>query len=155
VVAGSKARRAPQKRADYLLQYTRDFTIAVVEAKADYKTPGTGLQQAKDYAEILGLKFAYATNGRGIVEHDYLSGRERQLAAFPSPGDLWGRLRDGRGLDRNTAERLLTPSHHLSGRSPRYYQEIATFASAVTLLARHSSMGKASPCSSHRRSTLS
>lgn len=107
------------------MQYTRDFTIAVVEAKAEYKTPGTGLQQAKDYAEILGLKFAYATNGRGIVEHDYLTGRERELAAFPSPEDLWDRLREGRGLDRETAQRLLTPSHHLSGRSPRYYQEIA------------------------------
>ena len=67
MVAGTKARRGPQKRADYLLQYTRDFTLAVVEAKAAYKSPGTGLQQAKDYAEILGLKFAYATNGEGIV----------------------------------------------------------------------------------------
>ena len=79
VVAGTKARRGPQKRADYLLQYTRDFTIAVVEAKAAYKSPGTGLQQAKDYAEILGLKFAYATNGQGIVEFDYLTGLEREL----------------------------------------------------------------------------
>ena len=66
VVAGSKVSRRPQKRADYLLRYTRDFSIAVVEAKPDYKTPGEGLQQAKDYAEILGLKFAYSTNGHGI-----------------------------------------------------------------------------------------
>lgn len=56
LIAGSKARRGPQKRADYLLQYTRDFPIAVVEAKTEYKTPGTGLQQAKDYAEILDLR---------------------------------------------------------------------------------------------------
>jgi len=27
----------------------------VVEAKPEYKTPGEGLQQAKGYAEILGL----------------------------------------------------------------------------------------------------
>jgi type I restriction enzyme R subunit len=40
----------------------------VVEAKADYKSPGTGMQQAKDHAKILGLKFAYATNGEGIIE---------------------------------------------------------------------------------------
>ena len=93
MVAGTKARRGPQKRADYLLQYTRDFTIAVVEAKAAYKTPGTGLQQAKDYAEILGLKFAYATNGKGIVEFDYLTGLERELDSFPTPEELWNRLR--------------------------------------------------------------
>ena len=125
VVAGSKARRGPQKRADYLLRYARDLTIAVVEAKAKYKTPGTGLQQAKDYAEILSLKFAYATNGEGIVEHDYLTGQELELDAFPAPEDLWERLRSGQGLDEGAAERLLTPSHHLSGASPRYYQEIA------------------------------
>jgi type I restriction enzyme, R subunit len=125
MMAGTKARRGPQKRADYLLQYTRDFTIAVVEAKAKYKSPGTGLQQAKDYAEVLGLKFAYATNGEGIVEFDYLTGLERELNSFPTPEELWSRLRGGQGLDEEAAERLLTPSHHLSGKSPRYYQEIA------------------------------
>src|SRR4030065_808925 len=66
VVAGSKFSRRPQKRADYLLRYTRDFPIAVIEAKAEYKSPGDGLQQAKDYSETLGLKFAYATNGHEI-----------------------------------------------------------------------------------------
>ncbi len=107
------------------MQYTRDFTIAVVEAKAKYKSPGTGLQQAKDYAEVLGLKFAYATNGEGIVEFDYLTGLEQELDSFPTPEELWNRLRSGQGLDGDLADRLLTPSHHLSGRSPRYYQEIA------------------------------
>ncbi len=37
VVAGSKVSRRPQKRADYLLRYTRDFSIAVVEAKPNTK----------------------------------------------------------------------------------------------------------------------
>jgi type I restriction enzyme R subunit len=34
VVAGVKPTRRPQKRADYLLKYRRDFTLAVVEAKS-------------------------------------------------------------------------------------------------------------------------
>ena len=51
-MSGGKVHRRPQKRADYLLRYTRDFPIAVIEAKAEYLSPGTGLQQAKDYAEI-------------------------------------------------------------------------------------------------------
>jgi len=63
-------RRAP-KRVDYLLRYTRDFPLAVVEAKAAYRSAFDGLQQAKQYAEMLGLKFAYATNGKEIVEFDY------------------------------------------------------------------------------------
>src|ERR1019366_1710240 len=68
---GGKPKRGKQKRADYILRYRPDYPIAIVEAKAAYKSAGDGLQQAKDYAEILGLKFAYATNGREIVEFDY------------------------------------------------------------------------------------
>ena len=44
VVVGSKVRRRSQKRADYLLRYTRDFPIAVIEAKAKHQTAGDGLQ---------------------------------------------------------------------------------------------------------------
>ena len=75
LVVGNKARRRPAKRADYLLRYARDFMLAVVEAKAAYKLPGDGLQQAKDYAEILGVKFAYSTNGHGIVEFDFTTAK--------------------------------------------------------------------------------
>jgi type I restriction enzyme R subunit len=58
--------RKPPKRVDFLLRYTRDFALAVVEAKAHHKTAADGLQQAKTYAEMLDLKFAYATNGNDI-----------------------------------------------------------------------------------------
>lgn len=125
VVAGSKIRRKPQKRADYLLRYSRDFALAVVEAKAAYKNAADGLQQAKEYAEMLGLKFAYATNGQGIIEHDFISGREAELEAFPSPGDLWSRLSRQEGISDEIAARLLTPYYHQPGRTPRYYQDIA------------------------------
>jgi len=125
VVVGSKYSRRPQKRADYLLRYRRDFPIAVVEAKAAYKNPGDGLQQAKEYAEILGLKFAYSTNGHGIVEHDFIDGRDNERAEFPSPDKLWKHLRDAESISTATSQLLLTPYYHLSGKSPRYYQEIA------------------------------
>ncbi len=124
-VVGSKARRQPQKRADYLLRYTRDLTIAVVEAKAAYKSPGDGLQQAKEYATILGLRFAYSTNGHGIVEFDFVTGLERELQEFPSPADLWTRVREGQKLTDVAAERILTPGYSVLGKTTRYYQEIA------------------------------
>jgi len=125
IVAGQRSRRRPGKRADYILRYRPDYAIAVVEAKPTYATPGEGLQQAKDYAEILGLKFAYATNGHGIIEFDYTTGLEREIAAFPTPDELWARLTMDQSLSTDAAERLLTPAYHLSGNSPRYYQEIA------------------------------
>lgn len=103
IITKSARQRRKQKRADYLLRYTRDFLLAVVEAKAAYKTPGDGLQQAREYAEILGLKFAYATNGAGIVEFDYTTGRETELSRFPSPQELWERFVSAEGLTDETA----------------------------------------------------
>lgn len=125
VLAGNKVKRRPQKRADYLLRYTRDYLIAVVEAKPDYLSAGDGLQQAKDYAEILGLKFAYATNGKEIIEFDYLTGQEQVLSGFPTPEDLWQRLQSSQAITPDAAQRILSPYYHHSGKSPRYYQEIA------------------------------
>jgi type I restriction enzyme R subunit len=97
----------------------------VVEAKAAYKEPGDGLQQAKEYAQILGLKFAYSTNGRGIVEHDFLSGHETDRTDFPTPDELWQRQRTAEGIADETASRLLTPYYHQAAKPPRYYQGIA------------------------------
>jgi type I restriction enzyme R subunit len=126
VVVGDKARRRPSKRADYLLRYARDFMLAVVEAKAAYKLPGDGLQQAKNYAEVLGLRFAYSTNGHGIIEFDYTTGHERELKAFPTPNELWQRLRSAAKLtDDETANKLLTPANAAINKGQRYYQEIA------------------------------
>jgi len=52
--------RKPPRRVDYLLRFERNFPLAVVEVKSAWKSPGDGLQQAKEYADMLGLKFAYA-----------------------------------------------------------------------------------------------
>jgi type I restriction enzyme R subunit len=135
VPIGNRVFRKPGKRADYLLRYTRDFLIGVVEAKPDYKNPSDGLQQAKEYAEILGLKFAYSTNGHGIVEFDYLTGEERELETFPSPTDLWQRLRkDNKLEDEPTADRLLAPYYHQTGKTARYYQEIAINRTVQSIL---------------------
>ncbi len=125
IVAGSLTHRRAGKRADYILRYHQDMPLAVVEAKATYLTPGQGLQQAKDYAEILGLKFAYATNGHGIIEFDYLTGHEQELTDFPTPSELWARLTGPEKLAPTAQEKILAPFYHLSGKSPRYYQEIA------------------------------
>src|SRR3990172_7986969 len=125
VVTGEKYIRKKQKRADFLLKFRRDFSIAVVEAKSAYKNTGDGLQQAKEYAEILGLKFAYSTNGKGIVEHDFITGKDTDLENFPTPNELWMRFSQSEGIEPEIAERLLSPCNTLPGKIPRYYQEIA------------------------------
>ncbi|MEX2120227.1 MAG: DEAD/DEAH box helicase family protein [Pirellulales bacterium] len=134
VVAGTKVHRKKQKRADFLLRFTRDLTLAVVEAKSCDRPAGDGLQQAKDYADVLGLKFAYATNGTEIVEFDFFTGLERVLSDFPTPEQLWSRYQAGHGLAHKAALGLLTQSYHLGGKTPRYYQEIAINRSVQAIL---------------------
>lgn len=118
--------RKPPKRVDYLLRYRRDFPLAVVEAKAAYKHAADGLQQAKQYAEMLGLKYAFATNGHEIIEFDYGTGLEVTRAGYPTPDELWQRYRASSGIeDQQVADRLLTPFNHEVGKGERYYAQIA------------------------------
>lgn len=118
--------RKPPRRVDYLLRYRRDFPLAVVEAKAAYKQAADGVQQAKQYAEMLGLKFAYATNGHEVIEFDYCSGLETARTDYPTPDELWQRYRAAAGIkDQQVADRLLTPFNHEVGKGERYYAQIA------------------------------
>jgi type I restriction enzyme, R subunit len=133
-VVGGKIIRGKPKRSDYLLRYRPDFPIAVVEAKADYKTPGAGLSQAKEYAEILDLKFAYSTNGKGIVEFDYTTGIERSVDFFPTGDELWTRLIGAAPLPTPAVERVLAPFYHDVERPPRYYQQIAVNRAIDTIM---------------------
>jgi type I restriction enzyme, R subunit len=125
IVTGGRVRRGKQKRADYLLYYRRDYPLAVVEAK-DLGLPAeTGVQQAREYAEILGLKFAYATNGQRIIEIDYTNGTEREVGRFATPADLWRRLTLASALPDPATPHLIEPFNLVSGKVPRYYQQIA------------------------------
>jgi type I restriction enzyme, R subunit len=122
VPVGKSFIRRPSKRVDYLLRYRRDFSLAVVEAKPEYKTAADGLQQSKEYAEMLGLKFASASNGPDIIEFDYFTGLEKWLAGYPSPEELWHRYRNGQKLkDDKAAQQLLTPINFALRQGERYY----------------------------------
>ncbi|WP_292183416.1 EcoAI/FtnUII family type I restriction enzme subunit R [Mesorhizobium sp.] len=134
VFVGGKARRGRQKRADFILRYRPDFPIAVVEAKSKYKHAADGLQQAREYAEILGLKFAYSTNGREIFEVDYTTGVEREIADYPSPEELWHRLSSAENLDATIKDHLLSPTYPDKSKPLRYYQEIAVNRSVQAVL---------------------
>jgi type I restriction enzyme, R subunit len=118
--------RKPPKRVDYLLRYARDFPLAVVEAKAIYKTAADAVQQARSYAEMLNLKFAYLTNGHDIIEIDYFAGKETHVSDYAPPAELWERYQVGQGLaNAEIGERLLIPFNHTVGKDERYYQQTA------------------------------
>lgn len=125
IVAGGKVRRGKQKRADYLLYHRRDYPLAVVEAKEIGLPAESGVQQAREYAEILGLKFAYATNGHRIIEIDYTTGTEREVDRYATPDELFARLSAATHLPQDAAAHVLEPFNLISGKVPRYYQQIA------------------------------
>lgn len=125
IVTGGRVRRGKQMRADYLLYYRRDYPLAVVEAKSVGLAVETGVQQARESAEMLGLKFAYATNGQRIIEIDYITGSECEVERFATPAELWQRLRAVAQVPESATAHLLEPFNLISGKVPRYYQQIA------------------------------
>jgi len=143
LTAGRKHRRDQALRADYVLEYEPGVPIAVLEAKREYAIPGKGMQQAKNYALLLDLPFAYSTNGKGIVEDDRDTGLENdRLTAFPTPGELWTRYRAWKGItDDAVADGLLLPFNrdlrNADGavKEPRYYQRTAINRAVQAILA--------------------
>jgi len=131
IVRGKTVKRGQPKRADYILNYKANLPLAVVEAKANDKPLGTGIQQAKKYAETLDIPFAYSSNGDGFIEYDFTKSEgeiEKQLGLdeFPSPGELWQRYRSWKGLADPEEEVVKQPYYYSKdGMSPRYYQRIA------------------------------
>ena len=133
--AKAGTRRGRPRRLDYLLRYQPDIPIAVVEAKASYRTAAEGMQQAKLYASMLSLKFAYASNGEEILEFDFFTGTESVRAFFPTPAELWDRHKAGQALDQPAAEIVLTPGRADTEQPLRYYQEAAVLRAVEAIAA--------------------
>ena len=81
-------KRSKQEIADYVLVY-KNHKLAVIEAKAWDKPYTEGVAQAKTYAQKLNSRFAYATNGQRIYGIDMQTGKEADVAHYPSPDELW------------------------------------------------------------------
>ena len=106
IVRGNMTVRGKKKRADYLLFYKPNLPIAIIEAKDNKNSVGSGMQQAIEYAEILDIPFVYSSNGDGFLEHDMTTGAERELSLdeFPSSEELWERYKNIKGLTEKEEE---------------------------------------------------
>ena len=129
---GNLVSREAPKKADYILYINKNNPIAIVEAKDNNHSVSYGMQQAKEYATMLDVPFAYSSNGDGFEEYDFITGVEREfsLEDFPTPDQLISRykseINSGAGLNI-TEERLISQPYYTSPNtySPRYYQRIA------------------------------
>lgn len=128
IFQGNVHARKQGKKADYLLHYSANNPIAIVEAKDNNKAVGAGLQQAMDYAKILDIPFAYSSNGDGFIEHDFLTGKETNINMdeFPTPDELLKRLRDSKKYTSEEIKAIEEPYYWDAHTNiPRYYQRIA------------------------------
>ena len=124
--------RGRAKYADYVLYYNRATPIAIVEAKDAGHSVSYGLQQAKEYAQMMDVPFAYSSNGQGFQEYDFLTGKERSLTMedFPTKEELYDRFlhesHHGAGLSETELKVINQP--FCTGQDiypPRYYQRNA------------------------------
>ena len=128
IMPGGK--RGTQVSCDYVLVY-RGRKLAVVEAKKESLSYTEGVRQAKDYAERLKCRIAYATNGHEIYQIDKVTGEQSHVYDYMSPEQLWNHTFAGNtkepGFANTWRKRFAgVPFDTKSGSwSPRYYQENA------------------------------
>lgn len=129
---GNLVARGKAKFADYMLYYNKANPIAIVEAKDANHSVSFGMQQAKEYAQMMDVPFAFSSNGFGFEEYDFLTGKERSLSMdeFPTKDELYARYlkesNDGEGLSENELKVINQP--FCTGQDiypPRYYQRNA------------------------------
>ncbi|NCU41827.1 MAG: DEAD/DEAH box helicase [Candidatus Moranbacteria bacterium] len=127
-VKGKIVKRGEAKKADYILYHKYNLPIAVIEAKDNKHSIASGIQQAQDYAELLDIPFAYSSNGDGFLEHDFFTGKQREISLeeLPSPTELFDRYKKAKRIDQEIEKVINTPYYSDgSGKTPRYYQEVA------------------------------
>lgn len=128
IVRGNLTSRGKKKRADYILFYKTNMPLAIVEAKDNKHSVGAGMQQGIEYAEILDIPFVYSSNGDGFIEHDMITGKERELTLdeFPTCNELWDRYVNAKDLTDEQQQIITEPYFFQAGdKQPRYYQRNA------------------------------
>ena len=131
-IKGNMVGRSKPKFADYMLYLNSGKPIAIVEAKDNNHSVSFGLQQAITYAKMMDIPFAYSSNGDAFYEHDFLTGKERQISLdeFPSQEELFNRfyseVNGGAGYSE-TENKVVNQPYYSSQNTypPRYYQRNA------------------------------
>ncbi len=139
---GNFVARGKAKKADYMLFYNNATPLAIVEAKDASHSVSHGMQQAKQYASMADIPFAFSSNGFGFQEYDFLTGRERTLAMdeFPTKEQLYARYlaesNQGHGFT-DTEQKVINQPYYTGQDTfpPRYYQRNAVNR-AVNAVAR-------------------
>lgn len=127
-IRGNMEMRERPKFADYVLYTHAGYPLAIVEAKDNKHNVSFGIQQAKTYAQMMDIQFAYSSNGDAFAEYDFLTGVEREfpLDEFPSQEMLAARLKEEAHLTQKEIKVIEQPFYVSEDTYvPRYYQQVA------------------------------
>lgn len=127
-IRGNMEMRERPKFADYVLYTHAGYPLAIVEAKDNKHNVSFGIQQAKTYAQMMDIQFAYSSNGDAFAEYDFLTGVEREfpLDEFPSQEMLAARLKEEAHLTQKEIKVIEQPLYVSEDTyAPRYYQQVA------------------------------
>ena len=131
IVRGKTVSRGERKRVDFILYYKNDLPLALIEAKDNNHSVGSGMEQALGYAESLDIPFVYSSNGDAFIEHDVFSTegikeREILLEHFPTPEELYERYKIAKGITEKV-ESIIAEDYfqEIEGKTPRYFQRVA------------------------------
>ncbi|MCL1839784.1 DEAD/DEAH box helicase family protein [Candidatus Saccharibacteria bacterium] len=113
--------RGKRKKADYVLAY-KNQKLAIVEAKAEGKEITEGLEQVKDYAKVLNIRYVYSTNGHGVYFFDMKTGTGDHIEKYHAPEELFDLTFSGMSPMQL---KVATEAFQRVKYSPRYYQENA------------------------------
>lgn len=127
-IRGNMEMRERPKFADYVLYTHAGYPLAIVEAKDNKHNVSFGIQQAKTYAQMMDIQFAYSSNGDAFAEYDFLTGVEREfsLDEFPPQEMLAARLKEEAHLTQKEIKVIEQPFYVSEDTyAPRYYQQVA------------------------------
>lgn len=130
----ARGKRTPALSADYLLVY-KNVKLGIIEAKKSSRSYTDGVAQAKHYAELLNVRFTFATNGKIIYQIDMQNGSEQEIDRYPTPQELWNMTY---ATNNDIFNKLSAIPFNMDGVfQQRYYQE-----NAVNAVIKALSIGK-------------
>lgn len=149
LMKGKTVKRGKRKFADFVLSLKPNMPLAIIEAKDNNHSVGSGMQQGLEYARTLDIPFVFSTNGDSFLFHDRLATagtveQELALDQFPSTAELWQRYRQAKGINEAKLP-VITQDYYSdgSGRTPRY---VTTSRLPSTAQWKLSAMDRSEPC---------
>ena len=129
-------RRSGSGFADYLLFDADGTAVGLVEAKPAGTPALAGKEQAREYADSIGVQHVLLSNGNAHFHWVAGLGHPVPILEFPVPGEL-DQVREGITIDRSPLWNIVVDENFMRTRPMRYYQVDAVRSLQESAMAGH------------------